>query len=110
MEEMEIIADTYLSVSTPVQVALPELLELRRPVQRQIIDRIRENALGTEAGWYSVLPVANDEDTAWRLLRDRHTLVQPGYFYDFESSNRVVVSLLTPPEIFREGLRRLRQL
>ena len=109
--QMEIIADTYLSVSTPVQVALPRLLELREPVQRQLIDRIRENALpGTEAGWYSILPVLDDEDTVYRLLRDRDTLAQPGYFYDFESSNRIVVSLLTPPEIFQEGLRRLAQL
>jgi alanine-synthesizing transaminase len=99
-----------LSVGTPVQVALPRLLELRAPIQRQVIARIRENAIGTEAGWYSVLPVADEEDTVYRLLRDRNTLVQPGYFYDFESSNRVVVSLLTPPEIFREGLRNLAQL
>ena len=56
--EMEIIADTYLSVSTPVQVALPRLLELREPVQSQIVERIRENAIATEAGWYSILPVA----------------------------------------------------
>jgi alanine-synthesizing transaminase len=109
--EMEIIADTYLSVGTPVQVALPRLLELRDPVQRQIIERIRENGQrGTEAGWYSILPVTDDEDTAYRLLRDRNTLVQPGYFYDFESANRIVVSLLTPPEVFREGLHRLAQL
>ncbi len=109
--EMEIIADTYLSVGTPVQVALPRLLELREPVQRQIIARLHENARsGTEAGWYSILPVPDDEDTVFRLLRDRNTLVQPGYFYDFESSNRIVVSLLTPPEIFREGHRRLEQL
>jgi alanine-synthesizing transaminase len=107
--EMEIIADTYLSVGTPVQVALPRLLELREPVQRQIVERIRENACpGTEAGWYSILTVPNDEDSAYNLLRDHNTLVQPGYFYDFESSNRIVVSLLTPPDIFRCGRSLLR--
>ena len=106
--EMEIIADTYLSVGTPVQAALPDLLKLREPVQSQIIERMRENNPGAvEAGWYAVLPVVDDEETAYRLLRDADTLVQPGFFYDFESSNRVVVSLLTPPPDFREGLARL---
>jgi aspartate/methionine/tyrosine aminotransferase len=103
--EMEIIADTYLSVGTPVQVALPRLLELREPVQRQIMDRLRRNTPGgVEAGWYAVLPVLDGEETACRLLRDENVLVQPGYFYDFESPNRVVVSLLTPPELFGRSL------
>jgi hypothetical protein len=106
--ELEIIADTYLSVGTPVQVALPKLLELRGPVQRLIMDRVRaNNPGGVEAGWYAVLPVMNDEETVYRLLRDDNVLVQPGYFYDFESSNRIVVSLLTPPEAFAEGMRRV---
>jgi alanine-synthesizing transaminase len=106
--EMEIIADTYLSVGTPVQVALPELLKLRAPVQAQIMDRVRANTPGgVEAGWYAVLPVVDDDETSYRLLRDQDTLVQPGYFYDFESSNRMVVSLLTRPGDFREGMRRI---
>jgi aspartate/methionine/tyrosine aminotransferase len=109
--EMEIIADTYLSVGTPVQVALPELLKLRGPVQGQIMERVRANTPGdVEAGWYAVLRVSDDEEVTYRLLRDFDTLVQPGYFYDFESSNRAVVSLLTRPEIFREGMRRLREI
>ncbi len=105
--ELEIIADTYLSVGTPVQVALPKLLELREPIQRQILDRVRaNNPGGVEAGWYAVLTAMDDEETVYRLLRDENTLVQPGYFYDFESSNRIVVSLLTPPVVFAEGMRR----
>jgi hypothetical protein len=80
-------------------------------VQGQIRDRVRQNNPGgVEAGWYAVLPVTDDEATAYRLLRDDDTLVQPGFFYDFESSNRVVVSLLTPPAIFRQGLARLQRL
>ena len=106
--EMEIIADTYLSVGTPVQVALPKLLELREPIQRQILDRLRaNNPGGVEAGWYAVLPALDDEETAYLLLRDDNILVQPGYFYDFESSNRIVVSLLTPPDVFGRSLPRV---
>jgi aspartate/methionine/tyrosine aminotransferase len=107
--ELEIIADTYLSVATPVQVALPSLLELRVPIQRQIVDRVRGNLamlqrrLDVEAGWYAIVPVMDEEESAERLLRDHNVLVQPGYFYDFERSGYLVVSLLTRPEIFSEG-------
>jgi aspartate/methionine/tyrosine aminotransferase len=106
--ELEMIADTYLSVSTPVQVALPELLGLRTPVQGQILGRLRANTPGNvEAGWYAVLPALDDEETAYALLRDENILVQPGYFYDFESSNRIVVSLLTPAQVFRDARDRI---
>jgi alanine-synthesizing transaminase len=109
--ELEIIADTYLSVGTPVQVALPALLALRGPVQSQIIERVRENLavldrkLRVEAGWYAIVPTMDEEETCERLLREKNVLVQPGYFYDFERSGYMVVSLLTPPEIFRAGIR-----
>lgn len=115
LERLEIIADTYLSAGTPVQCALPELLKIREPVQRQIVDRLRDNldfvrasglkVLDVEAGWYAV--VAREEGAELRLLRDHNVLVQPGYFYDFESAGWVVVSLLTPRDVFREGIARL---
>jgi alanine-synthesizing transaminase len=109
---LEMIADTYLSVGTPVQCALPALLDLRAPLQRQIIDRARVNleTLGTpdvEAGWYALVR-GQEEEAEIRLLRDRDVLVQPGYFYDFESPGCIVVSLLTPTDVFREGVKRLR--
>lgn len=112
---LEIIADTYLSLGTPVQCALPSLLGLRGPVQRQILDRLRGNLaalqasglrmLHAEAGWYAIL--VQEEGAEIQLLRDRDVLVQPGYFYDFENPRYIVVSLLTPTETFREGIRRL---
>ena len=111
--ELEIIADTYLSLGTPVQLALSALLALQEPVQRQIIDRVRANlellprTLRVEAGWYAIVPVIEEEETAERLLRQHNVLVQPGYFYDFERSGYIVLSLLTPPEIFKEGIARL---
>ncbi len=111
--ELEIIADTYLSVGTPVQMALPALLALRKPVQRQIIGRVKGNLalldrkLHVEAGWYAIIPTLDEEETCECLLRDYNVLVQPGYFYDFERSGYLVVSLLTPPQIFREGVLRV---
>ena len=118
LERLEIIADTYLSAGTPVQCALPELLKLREPVQRQIMDRLRANLaclrasglkmLDVEAGWYAVIsqPDAQGDGAELRLLREHNVLVQPGYFYDFESAGWVVVSLLTREEVFREGIAR----
>jgi alanine-synthesizing transaminase len=113
LARLEIIADTYLSVGTPVQCALPSLLDMRRPVQRQIVERLRANlavldgaALEVEAGWYAI--VALEEGAELRLLRDHDVLVQPGYFYDFENPKYMVLSLLTAPEMFREGIARLR--
>jgi alanine-synthesizing transaminase len=120
LERLEIIADTYLSAGTPVQCALPALLELRGPVQGQIVERLRVNlevlrrsglrSLDVEAGWYAVVfqQAAPEEGAEMRLLRDHDVLVQPGYFYDFENSGYIVISLLTPTDVFREGIARLR--
>ena len=117
LARLELIADTYLSAGTPVQCALPALLELRAPVQRQITTRMRANldylrasglrVLAVEAGWYAI--VAREEDLAIRLLRDFDVLVQPGYFYDFEQAGYLVLSLLTRAEDFRHGVDRITQ-
>jgi aspartate/methionine/tyrosine aminotransferase len=117
LARLEMIADTYLSVGTPGQCALEALLKLREPVQGQIVERLRANlrilhdsglhALDVEAGWYAIVRLEEGADL--RLLKEHDVLVQPGYFYDFEKSNYVVISLLTPTEVFREGVARIRR-
>lgn len=117
LERLEIIADTYLSVGTPVQCAVESLLRLRGPVQGQIVARLEENlativdtplrSLQVDAGWYVIVglpPRLSEEKTAERLLREANVLVQPGYFYDFERAGYLVLSLLTTPAVFREGV------
>jgi len=121
---LEWIADTFLSVATPVQWALPRILAASGAVQEQIRRRTRgnllhvvENAAGSacrclhvEGGWYAILQVPrirSEEEWAISLLADSDVLVQPGYFYDFEEEALLVLSLLTPPAIFAEGLRRI---
>ena len=124
-ERLELIADTYLSVGTPVQQALPRLLELGAAVRDQIQARVRANlsflqnaaranapasVLDVEGGWYAILQVPrtrSEEQWCLELLETDGVLVKPGYFYDFESEACLVVSLLTPPDTFREGIRRL---
>ena len=118
LQRLELIADTYLSAGTPVQCALPSLLALREPVQRQILARLRENleylrasglrALNVEAGWYAIVAHNEGDGYAERLLQERNVLVQPGYFYDFEGPGNLVLSLLTRPEVFRPGVDCLR--
>lgn len=117
IQRLEMIADTYLSAGTPVQCALPSLLALRAPVQRQILTRLHENLevlreselrmLDVQAGWYAIVTHNHDDDFAERLLRESNVLVQPGYFYDFEGAGYLVLSLLTKPEEFREGVTRI---
>src|SRR5581483_11103172 len=122
---LEFIADTYLSVGTPVQYALPGLLAHRREIQTSIAERTRANlsylraAIGPESpfrlrmpegGWYAVIEaprVRSEEEWALHLLRERGVLVQPGYFYDFDREAFLVLSLLPAPDIFREGAERL---
>ena len=126
-EKLEWIADTYLSVSAPVQCAAARLLHAGEGVQRQIRERTAENLacarrilagsaaglLHVEGGWYVAvqLPqIRGEEEWALDLLERFDVLTQPGFFYDFESEAFLVLSLLTPPEIFREGVARLRQM
>jgi alanine-synthesizing transaminase len=125
-ERLELIADTYLSVNTPIQQALPDLLELCPAVAAAISARCRQNLafleravqaapltlLRAEAGWSSVLQlpaVASEEQLVLGLLREADVLVQPGWYYDFESEPYAVVSLLSEPSVFQEGTERLVQ-
>jgi alanine-synthesizing transaminase len=122
---LEVIADTYLSMNAPVQWATPTLLEQRKGVQTQLLERVLCNLaaldaqlagqktcqrLSVEGGWYAVLHVPvtkTDEDLAIELLREKFVLAHPGHFYDFPSDGYLVLSLITPTDEFDEGIRRL---
>lgn len=125
LARLEILADTFLSVNTPVQVGLTEIMRHGVGVREGIARRIRENyktlksvishqspctLLQTEGGWSAILRVPNtrtDEEWALFLLRECGVLVQPGYFFDFHGSAYLVVSLLAEPESFRGGVKRM---
>jgi alanine-synthesizing transaminase len=122
---LEFIADTYLSVSSPVQLAASELLEAGAEVQRQIQARVRGNLatlkqaiapdspctlLNVQGGWYATLQVPRnrtEEEWVLTLLENEGVLVQPGYFYDFEAEAYLILSLLTAPATFHAGVQRL---
>ncbi len=126
MEKLEWIADTYLSVGAPVQHAARRLLEAGTAVQHQIRRRTADNLvvardalaqsaaniLDVEGGWYITVRVPrirSEEEWALGLLTAEGVLVQPGFFFDFESEAFLVISLLTAPEVFAEGMARLRR-
>ncbi len=128
LTRLEVIADTYLSVSGPLQFALPALLAQRKKMQPQIAERTRENLkqldrnlskqklvsrLEIEAGWYAVLrvpAVESDEALAVRLIEQQSVAVHPGHFYDFPDDGYLVVSLLPSSDSFAEGIARLLRL
>jgi alanine-synthesizing transaminase len=124
LARLELIADAFLSVSTPVQVALPAILAGHAPITRAIGARLAHNLgrltalsadsaaslLHVEGGWYAVLrlpDVQSDESYALDFIEHADTLVQPGYFYDFDAAPYVVLSLLTEPTTFEAGVLRI---
>lgn len=125
-EHMEFIADTYLSVGTPVQLALADILKSAPEIQKQIISRISQNRRilqqnlkdflnikiwASQGGWYALLevlkPKTGEEEMVVNLLEKYKVMVHPGGFYDFQGGVFMVISLLPPELIFGEGLSRI---
>jgi aspartate/methionine/tyrosine aminotransferase len=125
VQRLEVVADTYLSLNAPVQLAADVFLEQRKKIQPQLMQRVRGNLaeldhqlagqksnerLDIQGGWYAVLrvPVMQcDEELAIALLRNTGTMVHPGHFYDFPHDGYLVISLIAPEKDFREGISRL---
>ena len=128
LARLEVIADTYLSMNAPIQLAAPVLLEQRHSVQPLVLDRVRANLseldrglakqkscrrLDVEGGWYAVLRVPvtqSDEDLAIEILRKHSVLVHPGHFYDFPNDGYLIVSLITSLQDFRKGTAKVLEL
>ena len=122
---LEIVADTFLSVSTPAQVALPRLLVHGAVVRHAIRERTARNLSALTAaaaaapavtllppagGWCAVLQVpslVSEEALVLALLEHDGVLVQPGYFFDFPREAFVVVSLLVDPGVFDPAIARV---
>jgi aspartate/methionine/tyrosine aminotransferase len=128
LDRLEVICDTYLSVSTPVQHAAPALMAAGAGVRTRILQRIRTNdralreiarayrsveVLPADAGWSAVLRVPStrsEEDLAIALMETAGVIVYPGFFFDFPREAFLVVSLLPDPAAFGDGIRRVMEL
>ena len=122
---LELIADSFLSVSTPVQVAAARLLENGSAVREAIHHRVRHNltvlraaarrfascdVLRVEGGWSAVIRVPSvrtEEELVLHLLEHEHVIVHPGYFFDFPREAYLVVSLLPEPKQFAPAVERV---
>ena len=120
---LEFVEDAYLSVSAPAQALARPLLANSRAYEARVKERLLQNwqtlreafpakycpeVLG---GWYAVVRLgADDEELTLRLLREKHVLVQPGFFFDFDEDGWVVVSLLQEPAQFKEAISRIREI
>ena len=122
---LETVADTYLSVGTPVALALPELLDLADEAVAALRTRLRANLAAaravldggpyrvrrTDGGWTVLVDVPRwrgGDELALALLREAHLAVHPGWFYDLPAPGALALSLLPEPDAFAEGCRRLR--
>jgi alanine-synthesizing transaminase len=124
LKGLEWIADLFLSVSTPVQVALPRLLAARHAFQARVRERVERNlaaldrlvaarpelsVLDAQGGWAAVVRVPrtrSEEEWALGLLR-RDVVVHPGHFYDFAGEGYLVLSLIPEPDVFHAGCARI---
>jgi aspartate/methionine/tyrosine aminotransferase len=125
LARLEVVVDTYLSVSAPVTLATPAWLAQRGAIQAQILERVRANLrqldsmlapglplsrLKVEGGWYAILRVPStrsDEDWAAELLTQAGVSLHPGHFYDFPPKGFLILSLLPPPGVFADALSRV---
>jgi alanine-synthesizing transaminase len=125
LARLEVIADTYLSPSAPIQHAAASFLESRGAIQRELMALVRSNLseldrqlagqrlchrLEVQGGWYAILRVPvtrTDEELAVELLEQESVVVHPGLFFEFHSEGHLVLSLITPEADFAEGSRRL---
>jgi len=122
---LEVIADTYLSVSTPVQHAGCEILNRHQEHAKPVLDRIVRNyhdlkriidgdspltVLRSEGGWSAMvqLPASRSDETwALHLLQSQNVMTHPGHLFDCDIKACLVLSLLPEPEIFSEGVQRI---
>jgi alanine-synthesizing transaminase len=125
VERLEVIADTYLSVGTPVAKALPTLLTIGSGFRKQIRQRVRENLaildsqlantaahrLHLDGGWSAIVQLPqtqSEEDWVTGLIEGHGVITQPGYFFDMERGAYLVLSLITPTHTFQAGLEHIR--
>ena len=125
LARIELIADSFLSVGTPVQVATASLLTRGAGIRTAIHARVTGNlallrrvardfpaceVLRVEGGWSAVVRVPatrSEEQVVLDLLEQERILVHPGYFFDFHHEAYIVVSLLTAPDVFADAVPRL---
>jgi hypothetical protein len=123
LDGLEWIADLFLTVGSPVMLALPGLLEERLPFGRRVaarIDAARQEIaeatadgglelLAADGGWSAVVRSVHGAggELGGPSALERGVILHPAHFYDLPDDRSAVVSLLTEPQVVREALGRL---
>jgi alanine-synthesizing transaminase len=121
--KLEVVLDTFLSVSTPIMCAAPELLVVADTLQAALRARLEANRARLDAltsgrplwprpylgGWSTLVDLPRTaSDDAWaHAALEAGVVVQPGWYFDLEAPATLVVSLLPPPAEFEDGIQRL---
>ena len=116
---LEYVADAYLSVSSTAQALAEPLLANSLEYQKSIQIRLQNNLAtlrhafpdtkmfpNVQGGWYAAIHIqgADDEVLTLQLLAEAHVLVQPGFFFDFNTDGWIVISLLAEESLFSKGV------
>ncbi len=120
---LEFVEDAYLSTSSCAQALATPLLAHAAEYETLVTARLIQNWSTLQSmfpnkycpkvlgGWYAVVHLGeDDEELTLRLLREKHVLVQPGFFFDFDEDGWVVISLLQKPDVFAEAVKRMTEL
>jgi aspartate/methionine/tyrosine aminotransferase len=120
LSRLEVIADTFLSMNAPAQLALPHWLAGREKIQRQIRERTLANlgeikahgleSLRIDAGWSAIIRLPRVGIGAEEMLQQQAVVVHPGSFYGMAESERIVVSLIVPIERFSLGMKKVKSI
>jgi hypothetical protein len=121
LNRLDIIADTFLSVNTPIQTAIPKLLCFASDIENQIRLRVQTNykllqkifagsntsIFQIEGGWYAILQlpqIHSDDQWAEEIFTHQNVIVQPGHYYGIEQKSCIVLSLLPILDIFENAV------
>ncbi len=117
MTRLEVIADMFLSMNAPAQLALPAWLQNRTQIQKQILERVVSSIslingsglelLHLEGGWSGIIKLPRIDLEAESLLDAADVIVHPGSFYGLSENSWIVVSLIVPTGYFSIGIKRI---
>ncbi len=121
---LELLNDTFLGANSLTQHMLPQIFAAGMPFVSSMVARVRGNldaALSTFAhhhclrarapdGGYYLFPAVDgwdDEEVLALHLLDHGVLAHPGFYYGDVSGAHLMISALTEPAAFREGVTRI---
>ncbi|MBF0493374.1 MAG: pyridoxal phosphate-dependent aminotransferase [Deltaproteobacteria bacterium] len=132
VDQLETLADTFLSCHTPIQQALPVLFSegwsfvqdyvaevaRRRTILISLLEEIPNLRFNSPQGAFYCLvdfsntvkaqQIGDEEEFVIALMKETKVFIHPGYFYDYEIGVHGVISFLCSPDKLKVGLGKLK--